>query len=119
VSKCNCSTAVKVLGDGCESCNPELALEYAKQTIDDLTEENLAIAIQAKSLREALQTCNALPGDYYFNVDMVDAALSCRYDECEIIANNRLSILAEVSKMMNDTPMPLWGVGMEKLKGKS
>jgi hypothetical protein len=37
--QCKCSMAIKVLGDGCDICNPELALEHARDYIKDLEEE--------------------------------------------------------------------------------
>lgn len=35
-TECSCSLRVKLVGDGCEVCNPAKALEYAKDTIEDL-----------------------------------------------------------------------------------
>ena len=43
---CSCSWREQRVGDGCEVCNPALALEYAKQTIEDLRAE-------VEALREA------------------------------------------------------------------
>ena len=34
--ECKCNLREKLVGDGCESCNPAKALEYAKETIADL-----------------------------------------------------------------------------------
>jgi len=36
MSECKCNLREKLVGDGCEVCNPAKALEYAKGTIDDL-----------------------------------------------------------------------------------
>ena len=39
MSKCKCNLHHRLAGDGCEVCNPALALEYAKQTIDEYAAE--------------------------------------------------------------------------------
>lgn len=33
---CKCDLRTRLVGDGCEICNPAKALEYAKETISDL-----------------------------------------------------------------------------------
>lgn len=38
--ECKCNMRERLVGDGCEVCNPAKALEYAKGTIED-TEEAL------------------------------------------------------------------------------
>jgi hypothetical protein len=56
---CKCDFRTFMVGDGCEACNPKKALEYAKQTIDDLRAE-LAEAVERE--REACaKVCEALP----------------------------------------------------------
>jgi hypothetical protein len=37
--ECKCDMRTKLVGDGCEVCNPGLALDYAKITITDLQDE--------------------------------------------------------------------------------
>ena len=39
MSECNCDMRTKLTGDGCEICNSIKALEYAKETIEDLTQQ--------------------------------------------------------------------------------
>lgn len=34
--ECKCNMREKLVGDGCEVCNPAKALEYAKETIAEL-----------------------------------------------------------------------------------
>ena len=34
--QCKCTMVQSLLGDGCDACNPEYALDMAKQTIEDL-----------------------------------------------------------------------------------
>lgn len=38
MSECYCNLREKLVGDGCEVCNPAKALEYAKETIEELTQ---------------------------------------------------------------------------------
>lgn len=38
MSECYCNLQKKLVGDGCEVCNPAKALEYAKETIEELTQ---------------------------------------------------------------------------------
>lgn len=43
-SKCKCSLRVRLVGDGCEFCNPAKSLEYAKETIAELEAERDKLA---------------------------------------------------------------------------
>lgn len=38
MGECKCNLREKLVGDGCEVCNPAKALEYAKGAISDLEE---------------------------------------------------------------------------------
>ena len=39
MKKCNCSVGIKVLGDGCEVCNPDMAKEIEEQNRRDEIDE--------------------------------------------------------------------------------
>ena len=53
--ECRCTMAQKLVGDGCETCNPEMAADHMRDTIEDQLEE-------IASLRSALkEIANARP----------------------------------------------------------
>lgn len=49
--KCACSLRGRLVGDGCEICNPSLALDYAKERIAEL--ETRLIAAETAMLMAA------------------------------------------------------------------
>jgi hypothetical protein len=61
--ECQCDLRTKLVGDGCEVCNPALALEYAKQTIDDLRAEVEALRAAALRQWKADASLYAMPHD--------------------------------------------------------
>ena len=50
MSECKCDLRTRLVGDGCEVCNPTKALEYAKETICDLEGDICALLADIKSL---------------------------------------------------------------------
>ena len=47
---CKCGLATRLVGDGCEHCNPQQAIEYLKEQIEDmrLTDEEREALEQAR-----------------------------------------------------------------------
>lgn len=65
--KCACSLRGRLVGDGCEICNPSIALEHAKDRIADL-ERTL------KEIRTRLHTEGRRPEECY-EMYLIDSVL--------------------------------------------
>lgn len=50
---CKCDLRTRLVGDGCEICNPAKALEYAKETISDLRDGHTEFV---RAVRNAAQS---------------------------------------------------------------
>ncbi len=69
--ECQCDMRTKLVGDGCDICNPELALDHAKEAIEDLEGEVAEMVIllsRALSVsKERLLTVTNKEYDQVFN----------------------------------------------------
>lgn len=69
--ECKCDLRTRLVGDGCEACNPALALDYARDEIAELKEA-------AKAMREwidAVPSETKLPTMPGFDRDWVDSLI--------------------------------------------
>jgi hypothetical protein len=51
-TKCTCNTRQRMLGDGCQYCNPELAIEIMQERIQELEAENDEYVNTITTIRE-------------------------------------------------------------------
>lgn len=59
---CKCNMRERLVGDGCEVCNPDKSLDYAKGTIED-TEEALKRSLAAlRQMYDAFWGTSESPG---------------------------------------------------------
>ena len=62
--KCKCSMRIKLVGDGCEVCNPEYAAQFKESTINlakkvaDMKEDNTSIEEWAERLANDISKGN-------------------------------------------------------------
>ncbi len=52
MSECNCDMRTKLVGDGCDICNPAKGLEYAKETIDELRATVAKLTAELEGMRK-------------------------------------------------------------------
>lgn len=69
MKECKCSMRIKLVGDGCEVCNPELALDHAKEAIEDLEGEVAdMVVLLSKALTASKQRLLTVTNEGYYNV---------------------------------------------------
>ncbi len=49
-AQCNCSMRTRLVGDGCEKCNPAQTIEYLREGVADLEREVEALLAAAPSM---------------------------------------------------------------------
>ena len=65
-----------MLGDGCDICNPAKALEYARDTITDLTAHRDMLITELTRLHEALKGVYALSPEGRKELERIQKALT-------------------------------------------
>lgn len=58
MAECRCDMKTKLVGDGCEVCNQERALDCAKETIEELRAENDTLRNEARVYRAQCDMAN-------------------------------------------------------------
>lgn len=72
---CTCNFREKMVGDGCEVCNPAKALEYAKETIFPLEAHNDMLLEELGRLYQALKQTYSLSPEGRAEIDRIEKAL--------------------------------------------
>lgn len=71
---CTCSMRTKLVGDGCDVCNPSLAIHYLREQVEDtesqLTAEQQAHAETRRQLEEAQVTLKGIAMDCRRGADL-------------------------------------------------
>jgi len=56
MTKCNCTMTQKLVGDGCQKCNPALVIDMLELNIQDLEQENAQLQLDNAKLREEIDS---------------------------------------------------------------
>lgn len=82
-TECICTFAQKTVGDGCDFCNPDKALDYAYDAINELEAERDALKEQIAAKDEALRQAAMLAdiaSDWNLDEIEIDGEMVLTYD---------------------------------------
>lgn len=85
MTRCECTLAQRMVGDGCSVCNPAKALECQEETIADLRAHRDMLTAELERLRDALKPTYSMSPEGRAELDRIDQALK---HDAKIIATH-------------------------------
>lgn len=56
MSKCKCDLRTRLVGDGCETCNPQMAIDLLKEQVREQAEEIARLRAELSGARQRAET---------------------------------------------------------------